>query len=196
MTSKTSTSLFHLKKKKKQEARVFASLPTEAMIAQTFRHISYSDSVCPTCLEIFTCALKQMCSDTKKLQKREGDMSAFPWWCWWIVAVSMDDRASFLSQYALIKTFSLMFSLSKHVCALPEIQPALRRKGVCLSSVSDPATISCLNTFHKHIQWNVLCAPSKLLAFIHPYWKRKTLLHVNKWIPWVFRAALVLYLNY
>lgn len=167
------------------------------MTDQTFRHRSCSDPACPTYSEIFTYAPKQLCSDSRKTskeQERKFKTHSKLYVCL-LLMVLMDDCCIdgwSLSLYALIKTLSLMRSLW---CVSTEISLALCLK-VCVFPVSDPATISCLNTFPKHIQWNVLCAPSKLLAFIHQYWKRKTLLHVNRRIPLVFRAALVLYLDY
>lgn len=204
ITTKTAVFLFHLEKARSKKCFCFiahrghetSNFQTQILLRPCMPNLFRVIHICSK-----TAVLRQQKTSEKQERKFKTHsklyMSVLSWWCWWMVAVLIDDLH--LSLYALIKTFSLMRSLWY---VSTEISLALCLN-VCVFPVSDPATyfsylnlLQYLNTFPKHIQWNVLCAPSKLLAFIHQYWKRKTLLHVNRRIPLVFRAALDLYLDY
>lgn len=109
---------------KKQESRVFASLPIEAVIDQPFKYISCSDPAYPTSLEIFTYVLKQMCSDSKKQQERESLIYIKSIHVCLPLMVLMDSCCSdgwscFFSESVCPDAFSLK------TCALTEISLAL-----------------------------------------------------------------------
>lgn len=163
---------------------------------QTLRHISCSDPACPTYKEIFTYTLKQLCSDSKKQQERESSMHIKSYMSLPLMEL-MDDccfdgwSCLFWVSISWLRP-SLSLFLSQSMCLDWNLTGSLF-KGVCIFSFWSSNYLLLKHISQTFSGMCYVLHQSCLHSFTNT--EKGKLLHVNKWIPLVFRAAIVLYLD-